>query len=192
MEAVKYSVIPLGRLFANCCVLTDDRGTAVVIDPGGDPAPVIDLLSENGLELKAILLTHGHEDHIEGVQALRDATGAPVLVGAGDAYRMPVEPDELLYGGERLRFGDISLEVIAAPGHTEGGVCYLWGKHMFCGDTLFHGSVGRTDLPGGDWNTLCRTLEILKSRFSDGDLTVIPGHGESFYLKHEMEYNPFL
>ena len=148
MEAVKYSVIPLGRLFANCCVLTDDRGTAVVIDP--------------------------------------------VLVGAGDAYRMPVEPDELLYGGERLRFGDISLEVIAAPGHTEGGVCYLWGKHMFCGDTLFHGSVGRTDLPGGDWNTLCRTLEILKSRFSDGDLTVIPGHGESFYLKHEMEYNPFL
>ena len=189
---MRFTVMPMGRLLANCCVLMDDAGCAVVIDPGGEPAPVLAILTEGRYELKAILLTHGHEDHTEGVRTLRDATGAPVFVGAGDAYRIQGGPDGVLYGGETLRYGDIELEAIASPGHTEGGMCYLWGRELFCGDTLFQGSVGRTDLPGGDWKTLQETLEMLKARFSDGEITVIPGHGDSFYLKHEMEFNPFL
>ena len=185
-------ILPLGRLMANCCLVTAGSGSAVVIDPGGDPSPLIRYMESRGLRCLAILLTHGHEDHTEGVEALRQATGAPVLIGEKDAMRLKGKPDRLLNGGEQLTFGDISLEVIAAPGHTPGGVCYLTDGYLFAGDTLFRRSVGRTDLPGGDEQTLFITLEKLVDRFGDSDVTVVPGHGMVTDFKYETENNPFL
>lgn len=185
-------IFPLGRLMANCCLLLDGSGTGVVIDPGGDPSLLLKYMQGRGGRCLAILLTHGHSDHIEGVEALRAATGAPVLIGEGDAQSLPVEADVLLKGGERLTYGDISLEVIASPGHTPGGMCYLTDGYLFAGDTLFRLSVGRTDLPGGDWDTLCETLDMLKERFRDSDVTVIPGHGMVTDMRFETENNPFL
>ncbi len=189
MKAVMF---PMGALMANCCLLFSDSGTAVVIDPGGDPAPVLDVLKENKLTCAAVLLTHGHDDHTQGAAEVREKTGALIYIGKGDAYRLPSAADVLLDGGERLKFGDMEIEVIPAPGHTEGGMCYLCGKVLFSGDTLFRESVGRTDLPGGDWATLEKTLGQLKNRFGKEKLTVVPGHGPVTDFSHEMEFNRFL
>ena len=185
-------IFPLGRLMANCCLVTDGKESAAVIDPGGDPAILLGYLKGNGLRCLAILLTHGHDDHTGGVEALREATGAPVYIGEGDADRLQEEADVLLRGGEVLTFGGITMEVIASPGHTPGGVCYLTDGYLFAGDTLFRRSVGRTDLPGGDWDTLNDTLARLVDRFRDSDVTVIPGHGLTTDFKYETENNPFL
>ena len=185
-------IFPLGRLMANCCVLTDGSGGAVVIDPGGDPAPVLGFLAGKEHRCLAILLTHGHADHTEGVEKLREKTGAPVIIGEADADRLEEEPDILLKGGETLTYGGITLEVIAAPGHTPGGMCFLTDGYLFSGDTLFRRSVGRTDLPGGSEKTLYETLEKLLERFRDSDVKVVPGHGLVTDFKYETENNPFL
>lgn len=185
-------IFPLGRLMANCCLILDGSGGAVVIDPGGDPSPVIRYMQGRDAVCLAILLTHGHPDHTEGVEALREATGAPVLIGEKDAARLEKRPDILLSGGERLTYGGTELEVIAAPGHTPGVVCYLTDGYLFSGDTLFRQSVGRTDLPGGDTQELFVTLEKLTDRFRDSDVTVVPGHGMVTDFRYETENNPFL
>ena len=192
METLKITVFPIGKLMANCCVAYSDDGTAVVVDPGGDPAPVTDFIRDNGLRCAAILLTHGHDDHTEGVLSLRESTGAPVYIGDSDGYRLKEPADFFLHGGEMLRFGDIAVEVIPAPGHTEGSLCFLSDGILFAGDTLFRGSVGRTDLPGGSSEKLGQTLEALKERFGGSDITVVPGHGEITDFRYEMEHNYFL
>ena len=189
---MQVAVFPIGRLMANCCVAYEEDSSAIVVDPGGEPSRIISFLKEKGLICRAILLTHGHNDHTEGVSRLREITGAPVYIGAGDAYRLDEAADVLLSGGEKLNFGMLAVEAIPSPGHTEGGMCYLSGGILFSGDTLFRESVGRTDFPGGDWDTLQRSLSALVSRFSDSSVTVVPGHGETTDLKHELEYNPFL
>ena len=185
-------VFPIGRLRANCCVAYEKDGSAAVIDPGGDTSPVTDFLEKNGFVCRAILLTHGHEDHTEGVAALKEKTGAPVYIGSGDAYRLDPAPDQTLQGGEHLSFGELGIEVIPSPGHTEGGMCYYSDGILFAGDTLFRGSVGRTDFPGGDWNELKRSLSALVERFSDSDTTVIPGHGAMTDFRYELEFNTYL
>jgi len=189
---VKTVLFPMGRLMANCAVVLDEKGTAAVIDPGGDPAPVLEYIADSGAGCCAILLTHGHGDHTEGVEKLRSETGAPVYIGEGDAGMLTGPADVLLTGGEVLEFGGLSFEVIAAPGHTPGGVCYLSEGILFAGDTLFRGSVGRTDLPGGDSRRLMDTLAALTARFSGSDVVVVPGHGELTDFKYETEHNPFL
>ena len=189
---IDVKIFPLGRLMANCCLLTDGSDGAVVVDPGGDPSVLLSYLERNGLRCLAILLTHGHDDHTGGVEILRKATEAPVLIGEGDADRLEKEADILLKGGEILTYGGITLEVIAAPGHTPGGLCYLTDGYLFAGDTLFRRSVGRTDLPGGDWDRLSDTLAKLVERFRDSDVVVIPGHGMTTDFKYETENNPFL
>lgn len=189
---MQVKVFPIGRLMANCSVLFSDSGTAVVIDPGGDPAPVVSFMEEKGLTCAAILLTHGHDDHTEGAEALKEKTSAPLYIGRGDAYRLDEPADVLLDGGEQLEFGDIRIEVIPAPGHTEGGMCFLTGGALFSGDTLFRESVGRTDLPGGNWKTLEATLASLKERFAGSSVTVIPGHGPMTDFAYETEHNYYL
>lgn len=189
---MKVALFPIGRLRANCCVAFEEDGSAAVIDPGGDPSPVIEYMDKNRLRCEAILLTHGHDDHTQGVRLLKEQTGAPLYIGSGDAYRIDPPADQLLNGGEELVFGGLRIEVIPAPGHTEGGMCYYSDGVLFAGDTLFRESVGRTDLPGGSWDELERSLSALTERFSQSDTTIIPGHGMITDFRHEMEHNAYL
>ena len=204
MNVTYFSV---GDLGTNCYIVYDDSGHAAIIDPGGDAQRILNTVKGKNLTVDFILLTHAHFDHIMAAEELRDATGAQLCVGEGDAP-MLVDADlnlsamvyperaveltssRLLFEGDVLRFGDTTLAVMETPGHTRGGVCYLGEDVLFSGDTLFAGSIGRTDLPGGDMSVLCRSLARLASL--DGDLTVYPGHGEETTLAFEKEANPYL
>ena len=189
---MKCSVIPCGRLYANCCILSDGEGNAIVLDPGGDLPVLEEWLRREGLTVRLILLTHGHEDHTGALAALKEHTGAPVCVHREDAYRLPVEADRLLEDGEEVSVGEMKLKVLHTPGHTEGSVCYYApGEFLFSGDTLFRESVGRTDFPGGSTPQLMASLEKLLT-IEDPEAVVIPGHGQYTTLDYEREFNPFL
>ncbi len=187
---VNISVLPLGSLYTNCCIV-DDGQVCAVIDPAADGGRIYEFLTGRGLRCAAVLLTHGHADHTGGLSELVRLTGAPLCMGEGDVYRSPEKPARTVGDGDIIAAGGLSFAVVSAPGHTEGGVCYIIGDTMFAGDTLFRDSVGRTDLPGGDYATLRRTLVKLRDLPYD-DLRVIPGHGEETTLAHERAYNPFI
>lgn len=199
---------PLGMIQANCYILETNEKRALVLDPGGDAGQVIRYLEENGLTLGAILLTHGHHDHVAAVWDLLDWQEAPVYVPEQDLemledislslcgmaplyfhYRQGV-PYRTLQEGDVVRLDDISLRVIHTPGHTKGSSCYLGDGALFTGDTLFEGSVGRTDLYGGSYPTLKASLEKLSSL--EGDYTVYPGHGGATTLELQRRTNPYL
>ena len=185
---------------------TPSTRRAAVIDPGGDPAPILARLRAENRVLDSILNTHGHGDHILGNAELARATGAPVAVHPADApmltdparnlsaaFGWPVTsppPARSLAEGEPVRFGGAVLEVLETPGHSPGSVCLFGAGSLFSGDLLFAGSVGRTDLPGGDAHTLRRSLARL-DRF-DGGTRVHPGHGPETTLAEERAENPFL
>lgn len=188
---MKCAVLPAGRLRANCCVLSDGGGNAAVVDPGGDFPVIRRYLEDNGLSVGLILLTHGHPDHTGALEPLKRLTGARVCVHRDDAYRLETEPDFLLSDGDVLECGELRFSVLHTPGHTEGSVCYLTDGLILSGDTLFRGSVGRTDLPGGDWDTEMASLKKLTALPCDGS-TVIPGHGGTTTLEYEREFNPYL
>ena len=178
---MKVMRFPLGALFANGYLVYDEDGNAFFVDPGGDPDDVIAVIEGNSLELKIILLTHGHVDHIAGVKALQDRYDCPVAVHeddfgmlanpmknlsqfAGESVKVDgrVKP---LSDGESIKIGSILIRVIHTPGHTQGSVCYLASHEgeelLFSGDTIFALSVGRTDLPGGDFAALESSLRKL-------------------------------
>ena len=196
----------LGPLEACCYLVYDGDKNAVVLDPGEEPGRVAGRLEELGLGLQAILLTHGHFDHVGGVNSLAERFAVPVYAGAGEegllaapvslfpglraADERPIGWERLLEEGERLTFGALEFEVLATPGHTPGGVCYRCGEALFTGDTLFAAGVGRTDLPGGDGAALERSLEKLAAL--EGGLTVYPGHGPATTLERERRGNPYL
>ncbi len=184
------AVLPMGGLYTNCCVV-DDGGECVVIDPADNGRRIFEYIEKRGLRCSAVLLTHGHPDHTGGLKELIGLTGAKLYMGEGDVYRSPVKPDRTVTDGEVIKAGGMSFTAVTAPGHTEGGVCYILGDTMFSGDTLFRDSVGRTDLPGGDYPTLRRTLIKLRD-LPYSDLTVIPGHGETTTLEYERRNNPFI
>lgn len=175
------------------CYLVTEGSDAVVIDPSAQVRELTDLLSQSGLTLRAILLTHGHFDHILSLDALRDATGAPAYLHRGDAdfpgdsakscYLTLIgrdirhRPAEVtLEGGEVLTFGALRFTVLHTPGHTGGCVCYRAGDALFTGDTLFAEGYGRTDLPGGDFSALRQSLAALAALRNES-LTIYPGHG---------------
>jgi glyoxylase-like metal-dependent hydrolase (beta-lactamase superfamily II) len=172
---------------------------AVVVDPGGDPAPLLEL----GVTVAAILVTHTDIDHVLGVADLHDATGAEVWVPAGEADVLrtgaaragggvpPHDPEHLVGDGEVVRAGGLELEVVGIPGHSIDHVAYCVDGTLFSGDLLFASSVGRVDLPGGDWETLIASIRRLLDRFGP-DALVYPGHGEPTTLGRELESNPFL
>ncbi|HEY8419103.1 MAG TPA: MBL fold metallo-hydrolase [Clostridia bacterium] len=186
--------------------IISQNSSAIFIDPSGTERfyqKAQEYLTANNLELKAVLLTHGHFDHIalghlfKGVAPIyihqADADMLDTSKNYGSRFGYPVKPfsaDVLLTGGETLDFDDIKVKVIHTPGHTPGCVCYVIDNCIFSGDTLFRENIGRTDLAGGNYEQI---LQSIKNLFNlEGDYTVYPGHGEPTTLKHEKEYNPYV
>ena len=199
--------LSLGPLLTNCYLVrsADDAAEALVVDPSGSATEIGLELDRRGARCAAILVTHSHFDHVLGLAELAGATGAPVhapraelvvlenpapFTPAGLVVR-PWTPDVLLDGGERLELAGVSFEVVAVPGHSPGHVAYATGGNLLSGDVLFAGSVGRTDLPGGDWPTLLESIRTLVERFP-ADTVVHPGHGPETTLGAELATNPFL
>ncbi|HET9783411.1 MAG TPA: MBL fold metallo-hydrolase [Terriglobales bacterium] len=201
---------PVGPLACNCTILGDDAGhSAVVIDPGAEVDGIVQLLAEHDWRLQAILITHAHIDHIGGAAELKRRTGAPVWLNPRDlalsrtlemqaqwigiAPPATIKPDADLTTAARLEVGGESLQVLETPGHTEGSIClYLPAEQkLFAGDTLFAGSIGRTDLPGGSTEAILRSLHQVVLALPD-ETKVIPGHGAATTIGRERATNPFL
>ena len=197
----------LGPLRTNCYVVRADRGAAdaAVIDPGGDAAALRLELARAGASCAAILITHGHFDHVGGVADLAEGTGAPVYMPARERDRLEryadfaplgapgrsYTPDHLLEGGETIDVAGISFECVAIPGHSPAHVAFHTDGCLFSGDLLFAGSVGRVDLPGADWDTLLDSVRTLSERYP-AETIVYPGHGPETTLGAELERNPYL
>ena len=189
--------LPLGAYQTNCYLVWDqDSDTCVVIDPGYEPDTVLLEAKKLGKTIAAILLTHGHFDHVGAVRDLAAETGCPVYLHEAD-LSMPAQMTagplyytNLCGEGDRLELAGLSFKVLHTPGHTPGSVCYLCENAIFSGDTLFWGSCGRTDLPGGSWNTI--RVSLARLRDLNGDYEVYPGHGDATKLSFERKYNPYM
>lgn len=207
---MKIERFPLGALWTNGYLVYDSSGTGFFADPGGDPEEVIIAINARKIRLEFILLTHGHADHIAGLERIRDKTARGVLIHEEDSEmlsapesnlsafvgeRLSLSPAEGTFrGGERISAGALLIEVIHTPGHTRGSSCFIVEEPgeapvLLSGDTLFAGSVGRSDLPGGDEKTLFDSLE----KFGDlpDDMKVFPGHGPATTIGEERRSNPF-
>ena len=189
--------LTLGAYQVNCYIIHDEKSTSCcVIDPGYEADTILDKLSELGLTLEAILLTHGHFDHVGAVRDIAADTGCQVYLCADDlCLPTNLTAGKLYYTqtyaeGTRLHLAGLDIPVLQTPGHTPGSVCLLIGDSLFSGDTLFAGSCGRTDLPGGSWTDMQNSLKRLSQ--IEANLWVLPGHGESTMLASEKKYNPYL
>ncbi len=189
--------LPLGSYQTNCYIVhADGEKNCAVIDPGFEAEKVLDTVNALGLRIDAILLTHGHFDHVGGVKTIAAETGCRVYLCADDLAMPPMLTAGALYythtyaEGSKLHLAGLTFHVLHTPGHTPGSVCLLCGDTLFSGDTLFAGSCGRTDLPGGSWQTIQASLRRLAQ--IEADFAVCPGHGESTTLAQEKLYNPYL
>lgn len=199
--------LQLGELGANCYIVETAPGRCIAIDIGGDSSYFLSFLKEKELALSKILLTHGHFDHIGGVEEVRKATGAEVFVHDGDVRMLTSAAYSLHIGMSRLPFvpverftaindgcvitdGDCTITLIHTPGHSEGSVCYVCGDVIFTGDTLFKGSAGRTDFPGSSPIDMHNSLYALY--IIDKNCRIFPGHGETTTLEYEKMTNPFM
>ena len=199
-----YTVMPFDE---NCYIVSDETGEGVVIDPGGDGEAILAHIRKENIDVKAVLDTHGHCDHIGANDVIRDATGAPLYIHEADApmltdmklnlaafmgFRAQSRPAEhLLAEGDVIRFGTSALRVLHTPGHTAGGVCFVGDGVVFTGDTLFADSVGRTDFPGGSSRTLIKSIKEKLFALAD-DCKAYPGHGPATNIGWEKQHNPFL
>ena len=203
---MQITTLHLGGLATNCYILPCGDGGAVVVDIGDGAAKLMEKLQELQLSVKAVLLTHGHYDHVAGVEEIRLAYHCSVYIHEADermlrsgdanlAWQLtdkpftPVQSYELLRDGDSLTIGDLTFRVMHTPGHTPGGVCYFVDDLMFSGDTLFAGSIGRIDL-GGNAQDMRESLDKLGKL--EGDYTIYPGHFDSSTLAWEREHNPYL
>src|SRR5215472_874445 len=203
-------IIPVGPLQCNCSVIGDEQThEAMVIDPGDQIDDILQILQEEKLMLKQIVITHAHIDHVGGAMKLKAATGAPILMNQNDyallkmldmqaawvGMRSPgeVKIDEGAAQGQILKIGNITSSVIHTPGHTEGSICVYFPaeQKLIAGDTLFAGSIGRTDLPGGSFDKIIRSLHQKVLSLPD-ETSVVPGHGPLTTIGDERESNPFL
>lgn len=192
--------LPVGHLMTNCYIVTDETTLeCAVIDPGDESNTILYYLEDNHLTCRAILLTHGHYDHTGAVYAVHEETGAPVYMNALDAGTavafdsysfVPPEGTIFYKEGDEVKVGNLTFRVMETPGHTPGGVTLICGDALFTGDTLFAGSCGRTDLPGGDPMEMLASLRRLGRL--EGDYTVYSGHMDSTTLAREKQYNPFI
>ena len=205
-----HEILPVGLLQCNCSVIGDEASReAMVIDPGDQIEDVLAAVRKHGLQVKQIVITHAHIDHVGGAMKLRRLTGAPVLLNQNDSALLkmldvqaawvgmappePVEIDQSLADGDTVRAGGLSASVLHTPGHTEGSVCLYFPAEskLIAGDTLFAGSIGRTDLPGGSFEKILRSLHQRVLALPD-DTVVVPGHGPGTTIGEERESNPFL
>jgi glyoxylase-like metal-dependent hydrolase (beta-lactamase superfamily II) len=205
---MQIETLAVGPLQVNCFIVACEKTRdALVVDPGDEAERILKRLHASGLQLKLVVNTHGHFDHVGGNRLLVEESGAELLIHQADLpvlrrarehatlYGMSVtpspEPSRLLAGGEILTVGELRLQVLHTPGHSPGGICLLGEGHLFSGDTLFAGSVGRTDLPGGDHDTLIegirRQLLVLPE-----ETVVHPGHGPDTTIGREKRVNPYL
>lgn len=198
----------VGPLQTNCYVVScEATGLCAIIDPGGDAHRILRTIRNKGFEVAYIINTHGHFDHTAANGAVKAATGAELLIHRADApllleasrnaafWGFEVEdsppPDGFLEEGDIVRIGEVTLRVLHTPGHTPGGICLWTDQLVFVGDTLFAGSIGRTDFPGGDYHQLLASIRYKLIPLGD-DVVVYPGHGPETTIGHERRTNPFL
>ena len=205
-----HEILPVGPLRCNCSVIGDEVSRdAMVVDPGDDISAIVALLEKHQLTVKQIVITHAHIDHVGGAMKLRALTGAPILLNENDyallkmldlqaawlgmAAPEAVEIDQSPAHGDSLHTGSIVANVIFTPGHTEGSICLYFPdeKKLIAGDTLFAGSIGRTDLPGGSFEKIVRSLKGKLLELPD-ETVVVPGHGSLTTIGDERESNPYL
>lgn len=205
---MKVEKLVVGEMQANCYLVWDEQSKeAVAIDPGGDPDTIIDAISRNSLKVIHIINTHGHVDHVEANDLIRQKTGASLFIHSADVSLLQdlelnlsqalgkgknfLPPTKALEDKDKLKLNGFDLEVLHTPGHTPGSICLYGDKRLFSGDTLFAGGVGRTDLPGGNFRQLKDSLEHKILKLSD-EVVVYPGHGPNTTIGKERRDNPFL
>ena len=194
---LKVHAMALGDYQTNCYIIHEETSKkCCILDPGYDADFILDKLDSLGLTLEAILLTHGHFDHVGAVKELAAETQCDVYIHPEDLSMPPMMTAGPLYythtyaEGDQLNLAGLTIGVLHTPGHTPGSVCLVTQNAMFSGDTLFQGSCGRTDLPGGDWATIGKSLARLAAL--EGNFWVYPGHGPSTTLRDEKKYNPYM
>ena len=204
---MEYKIMKLvvGQLQENCFILFDENKDTFVVDPGGSSENIIETIEKNSLNIKYILLTHGHFDHVGAVAALVKKYKAPVYLSKEDraflespkevrasAFGMQIEAagvDVFVKEGDEIPFSEGTIKVIETPGHTLGSVCYLFENYLFAGDTLFNGSIGRTDFPESDHSLMVESLKKLKKL--DDEIYVLSGHGPESQISYEKMANPY-
>ncbi len=205
-----HEIFPVGPLQCNCSIIGDEATReAMVIDPGDDINDILAIIRKHNLQVKQIVITHAHIDHVGGAMKLRAATGAPILLNENDYELLnmldvqaawlgmstpgKVEIDQSVTTGQSVSAGSHTAQILHTPGHTEGSICLYFApeKKLIAGDTLFAGSIGRTDLPGGSMQKILRSLHNTLLALPD-ETVVVPGHGELTTIGEERETNPFL
>lgn len=208
--SIVHEIIQVGPLQCNCSIFGDtDAGAAIVIDPGDEIEAILDVLTRHGLHLEQIVITHAHIDHVGAATELKRRTGAPILMNEHDRVLLrmldtqagwlglppppPVAVDQAVRDGDLVQAGSLEAQVIHTPGHTEGSICLLLAAEnkLIAGDTLFAGSIGRTDLPGGSYQQIISSLHERILQLPD-ETIVVPGHGPLTSIGREREINPFL
>jgi glyoxylase-like metal-dependent hydrolase (beta-lactamase superfamily II) len=209
-QQIVHEILPVGLLQCNCSVIGDTKtGECMVIDPGAEVQKLLEVIERHGFKVKQIVITHGHIDHVAGAMQLKRLTGAPILMNKNDSEQLKlldiqaawigipspgaVTIDQSVASGDVLKAGDLEASVMHTPGHTEGSSCLYFQreKKLIAGDTLFAGSIGRTDLPGGDFKKMLSSLHNTLLTLPD-ETEVVPGHGPITSIGRERVANPFL